>query len=461
MKKITDQSFYKFMKCPHWLLRDEEKGGEVRSKIMQILQDDGLLPEKARTLLRDRDYEEVDLDDVDEAAQRTVELMKKGVQTIYRGALTHGRWVARPDILERVEGASNLGDWYYVAIDIKRSRSLKDEHAFQGVFYAELLKRIQGVMPQKGYIMRSDGAVEGYLLEDFATQFHLTLDSIEDVLNGEVDPHFLTSACKQSPWFSECKLDTQKCDNLSQINRIWRSEVHDLEDAGFDTVTKLADANIDQLQKVPGLTMDRLYFLQQQAISLIDGHEIRVGEVDLPEENGIALVIDIESDPLRDADYLFGVLVVDGEEATYHPFLAEKPEQEEEAWHAFTKFISQFPEANIYHYGWYEFDVFRRLTERYGAPPEVKNMFEHQMIDVLTYMREKVIFPTPFYSLKDIAKYIGFKWRHSEASGLNSVLWYNEWLEEGDRSALQDIVDYNEDDVRATWLVRNWALKKV
>lgn len=460
MKQVTEKSFYKYLKCPSWISREARDGGDQRDAIMQKLQDDGLLKEKELELLKSRPYETVDLDDVEEAAQRTLELMKQGTETIYKGILIDGNRVGNPDVLEKVEGKSDLGDWYYVAVDIKRSRHLKDEYKFQGVFYAELLKIIQGKRPVQGYVMHADATVDSYLIEEFETDFHLTLDRIEAILDGEEEPHFLTSACKQSPWFSECKVDSRKCDSLSQINRIWRNEVHALQDAGITSVSRLADAKMEDLKKVSGITMDRLYFIQQQAMSLADGEIIRMGQPEFPEESGVALVIDIESDPLRDSDYLFGVLVVGGEEETYHPFLASDPKNEEEAWKSFVEFLKDYEGANIYHYGWYEQDVFRRKTEMYGAPPEIVRMFEENMIDVLGHMREKVIFPTPFYSLKDVAKHLGFKWRHPEASGLNSVLWFHEWLATGDETALQDIVDYNEDDVRATWLVRNWAVNE-
>ncbi len=175
----------------------------------------------------------------------------------------------------------------------------------------------------------------------------------------------------------------------------------------------------------------------------------------------MALVIDVESDPLRALDYLFGVLVVDGDSQTYHSFLAKKPEDEAKTWQEFLLFLKQYQGANLYHYGWYELDVFQHLTEKYGAPNEIQKMFEEQTIDVLIRLREKVIFPTSFYSLKDIAKYLGYRWRSADASGTDSVLWYEEWLATGDERLLQDIVDYNEDDVRATWFVRDWAVGKI
>ncbi|MFH1712274.1 MAG: TM0106 family RecB-like putative nuclease [Patescibacteria group bacterium] len=456
---ITEQSFYKYLKCPSWIPREIKRGEDLREALMQKLQDDGLLRDKELELLKDRNINEIGIDDIDEATQRTIELMKRGAETIYKGVLTHGRWVARPDVMEKVEGKSRFGEYYYIACDIKRSHHMKDEYKFQGAFYAELLQKIQDLKPIKGYVMFADGTVEGYLHEEFETQFQLTLDSIEQILDGEEESHFLTSGCKQAPFFSECQLETKECDDLSLLNRVWRSEVQSLRDSGIETVTKLADASMGDLKRVSGLTMDRLYFLQQQAISLIDDRVIRMGEIELPEENGPALIIDIESDPLRDSDYLFGVLVVDGNDQTYHPFLARDPLEEKAAWDEFTNFLKDYSQSNIYHYGWYEVDVFRKLVGKYGAPEEVRRQFEENMIDLLTRMREKIIFPMPFYSLKDIAKFLGFKWSRDDASGAESVLWYEEWLTGQDENVLQDILDYNEDDVRATWFIREWIIK--
>jgi uncharacterized protein len=462
LNRVTDQSFYKYLKCPSWLSHERDLGDD-REALRRTLQDEGLLPEKEKALLEGRDYQVVDLDDLDEAAQRTLELMKEGVETIYKGTLIHGNWVGRPDLLERVEGDSDLGTWYYIACDIKRSSRLKDDYKFQGSFYADILERLQGVRPVQGYVLHSDGHISGYLLEPFETEYALTLDRIESILEGHNEAHFLTSSCKQSPWFHKCTEGAKGCDDLSLINRIWRSEVKALEAVGIDSVEALSKASKDTLRSVTGVTEDRLLFLQQQAIALKEGEIMKLSPVALPtDDDDLALVVDIESDPLRDVDYLFGVLVVKDGKEKYKAFTAEKPEDEEEIWHAFTAFLETFPETvRMYHYGWYEQDVFRKKVEMYGAPEKVKALFNQRMVDVLPPMREAVIFPTPFYSLKDIAKQLGFKWRIPDASGLDSILWYHEWIEKGDKSALNDILEYNEDDVRATWLVRNWALGKL
>jgi predicted RecB family nuclease len=62
--------------------------------------------------------------------------------------------------------------------------------------------------------------------------------------------------------------------------------------------------------------------------------------------------------------------------------------------------------------------------------------------------------------LKTIAPAAGFSWRDSEASGENSMRWYRDAVGM-DGSARNDgqrirLIEYNEDDVRATHALRHW-----
>lgn len=454
---ITEKSFYKYLKCPSWIAHDAKEESLVEHDLRTKLQQDGLLREKQLALLANRPFEEVVTEDVDEAVLRTLALMREGTQTIFRPVLVHGHWIARPDVLERVEGTSHFGAYYYVACDLKRSRRLKDEYCFQGCFYAELLARAQGVKPHQGYVMHPNGEVESYLLEEYTTRFHLTLDAIERILEGEDEPHFLTSDCKQSPWFSRCRTHSEACDDLSRLNRIWRSELHALHDAGIRTVTDFARTPWERaFAAVHGVTEERLRLLHEQAKAVVDDRVIVYGKPAFPDV-ATCMVIDVESDPLRDVHYLIGVLEVqDDAPGAYRTFLAKKPSEERAMWEEFCTYLAQHPSVPILHYGWYEVDVVRQLSERYGTPSAGVETTK-RMVDVLTAMRERIIFPLSFYSLKDVAKYLGFHWRTADAGGMDSVDWYEDWLERGDAPALQRVIEYNEDDVRATWHVVDWA----
>ena len=103
----------------------------------------------------------------------------------------------------------------------------------------------------------------------------------------------------------------------------------------------------------------------------------------------------------------------------------------------------------------------RRLGTKYGNEEQTEIVIAKQMQDLLMLIRDAIIFPLHSYSLKDIAKLLGFKWRQAEVSGIHAVLWYEEYLKNRRRTRkLQDIVDYNEDDCRATYIVKKWCAEK-
>lgn len=459
-KRLSEKTFYQYLKCPSWVYFNAHEAEKVHDALLVKLMDDGLLPERERELLADRDFVEVEHEDPDEAFQRTMELMRQGTQTILRGVLIHGHWIGHPDVLERVEGKSGLGNFYYIACDIKRDRHMQDIYKFQGAFYAEILGRIQATKPTQGYVMSPDGLVQSYFLDEFETDFKLTLEEIEKILAGQKPPHFLTSGCKQSPWFATCRGDSMECDDLSLINRIWRSEVEALNKAGIHTVHQLSAADADLLSvKIANVTRDRLHHLRMQSSALADSRTIVMESVPFPPAD-LELYFDIESSPVRDLEFLFGLLIVDHGKETYKAFVAKKPEEEEKAFRDFLLFLEDYSDAPIYHFGWYEIEVMKRLGEKYGTTALVERIIKRQMHDLLIMIRDAILFPLHFYSLKDIAKLLGFSWRGKDASGINAVVWYEQYLKTRRKQKLQDIIDYNEDDCRATYIVKKWVAEK-
>ena len=463
MQKITAQHFYEYLSCPAWVYRDRDEK-KALSALERRLQVDGLLPDVKRELLKARGFDEVDEEDHDEAFANTLELMEKGVQTILHGALVHGRYVSRPDILERVEGRSRFGNYYYIACDIKRSRKVRRETMVTGVFHAEVLALVQSSRPNQGYVMDPDGIVQSFMIDEVEGKYHLTLHHLERVLAGEDPGELLSSRCKNSPWFGDCKKTAESCDGLSRINRIWEEEIERLENAGYKTVNGLAKAKLETIEKkVSSMNRDRLSFIHRQAVALVSGKHDVVEKVNL-ETADTELYFDIESDPLRDLEYLFGILEVKKDKLgrtrkKYYSSIAKKPGDEKIAWERFVEFMEKREGAPVYHYGWYEIEVVRRMARKYNTDQEFVEKLLSNMIDLLSIIRPAVIFPLSFYALKDLAVYAGFSWRHPELSGINSILYYEDWLAFNDHKKLQDIVDYNEDDVIATYELKKWMEK--
>jgi predicted RecB family nuclease len=58
--------------------------------------------------------------------------------------------------------------------------------------------------------------------------------------------------------------------------------------------------------------------------------------------------------------------------------------------------------------------------------------------------------PTRDHSIKTLARYLGFEWRDTHPSGAASIEWFDRWCRDRAPETKQRILDYVEDDCRAT-----------
>jgi uncharacterized protein len=170
------------------------------------------------------------------------------------------------------------------------------------------------------------------------------------------------------------------------------------------------------------------------------------------------IFFDIEGDPERGVLYLFGVLVREAkfQREIYRPFLAERPEQEAKAFLDCVAFLEQWPQAPIYHYHHYERTVLERLVERHGADPLRVERLGKRLYDLSGMVSESCFLPVRSYSLKSVARYLGFEWTSAKSSAVQSVVWFTSWQRTGERVYLERAIEYNADDCRATRVLKDW-----
>jgi DNA-directed RNA polymerase subunit RPC12/RpoP len=73
--------------------------------------------------------------------------------------------------------------------------------------------------------------------------------------------------------------------------------------------------------------------------------------------------------------------------------------------------------------------------------------------NVLSIVSSHIYFPIPSNSLKDIARFLGFRWSSDAASGLESVVWREQWEEERAEIPKAKLIEYNRDDCIALRVV--------
>lgn len=477
---FTPTLFYEYATCCHWIWHDRFSNPKDKGAMLELtlkLFEQGVLHEK--DYIKDLAFTQVKQVNLAQAFKETIPLMEAGAGLIYQGVIQYEAdgvlYQGRPDLLKKVPGKSKFGDYYYEPIEIKSTKELQTEHKHQLVFYGLVLEQIQGAFPAQAAIINHDKETVPFLMD--AEQKQKTATHMEVILNiikGSKPPLKLVSGCKESPWFKKCVSEAEAANDIALLYHLDCRAHPALRQNGINTVADAAKMDIDALPKIPYTTKQTLQRVKLQAQSLAEGKLIWLAKPELPNPK-LKIFFDIEGDPLLQIQYMFGFWISDDPEFKYAKvghvrkhkaddryflyFLAEDPGEEQALWKQFLEWLEILPDDDyaVFHYANYENSWTKKLADKYGSSQKF-TQFRSKLFDLENARKESVIFPLYFYSIKDIAKskFVDFHWRHAKAGGAQSVFWYEQWLEDADCDLLNDIIDYNEDDVRATECFYLW-----
>jgi predicted RecB family nuclease len=148
---------------------------------------------------------------------------------------------------------------------------------------------------------------------------------------------------------------------------------------------------------------------------------------------------------------------------SFEPVCAVPGETEESVWRRFLQKIESLAGQGsiaVYIYSPAERVMLRRLKNAYGGS-DALTVFEAAMIDMCKVVKRSVILPTDGDGLKTVAQHLGFEWRDPDPGGGQSITWWKQYLDDpaANASLRERVVAYNEDDVRATFAIRDWLAR--
>lgn len=287
--------------------------------------------------------------------------------------------------------------------------------------------------------------------------------------------------CEWCPWWEVCRPRMDDDDISLRISKtpLDVRELQTLMGLGIQTVEQLAEADIDAiLPDYLPLTAhrdhseQRLRTAARRARMLAAGVELeRVSgdEIGVPRAE-VEVDLDIETAE-GDLTYLWGLLVTDRRtgEQHYEHFSdfrdlngAEEIDLARRFSRRLVELAEQHPGLKVYHYSDYETVHMRRLAQR-SHDADIKaacELIREHFVDLFLHVRDNFV-GVDGLGLKVVAnKGAGFSWRDEDAGGLNSQTWF-ETAVNGGSDAERDaarirVLEYNEDDVLATWEVREW-----
>jgi predicted RecB family nuclease len=475
---VTAAVLYDFVQCPHRVVLDAFGNAADRDAInpfVRLLWERGMLFERETIASLQLPFLDLSIANDADRERLTLEAMARGESLIYGGLIHADDLLGMPDLLRKEAGG-------YVPGDIKSGRGKDggdDEHdgkpklhyVVQLALYVDILERLGRSAGRRGFVwdIQRDEVVY-----DFTTphsqrlwyDYEAALVEARAILARELVPlPAYASVCKLCHWHTHCIKELTAADDLTLIPFLNRPDRDAMRDsiptiAAFSTIDP--DGFIKGKKTVfPGIGADRLRRLQARAM-MLKGSPPKpyLREAVILNPFPVELFFDVEVDPLRGICYLHGFVERHSEDnATerFVSFLAEEPTQEaeREAFIAALDFLAAHADAAIYYYSKYERTIYRRLQEKYPevcTPEDVERLFEPpRAIDLYGDIVLKATeWPTRDHSIKTLAKYLGFTWRDAHPSGAASVEWFDRWCRERKPEIRQRILDYNEDDCRAT-----------
>jgi len=421
----------------------------------------------------------------DEKERLTLAAMDRGEALIYGGRISSDDLIGEPDLLRKQENG-------YVAGDIKSGageEGATEEHdgepklhyAVQLALYTDILERLGRSHSRIPFVWDIHGSEVPYDLMAMRGKRnpHRLWDAYQDCLAqarkivsgaSKTLPAYSTGVCKNCVWYTSCLKSLEAANDLTLIPELGRSK----RDAMFDRIPSIRQlAAINPAEFIDGhktaflgigsATLAKMHE-RAKILASDDGKPCLTSPVSLPQMDR-ELFFDIEVDPWRDGFcYLHGFVErQDGRNETerFVYFFADAltPDEERRAFSEAWTYIQRSQPSALYFYSKYERTIYRNLADRYPevcTRHQVDELFAcERSIDLYNDVVKKATeWPTRDYSIKTLAQYLGFKWKDSHPSGAASIEWFYRWTESRDPEIRKRILEYNEDDCRATrWLV--------
>lgn len=489
---ITASKLYDYLQCPHKVWRDifgpQEEIIHETNPFIQLLWERGLKHERD-VVLGLGDVLDLSEGSLEDRFNQTIQAINNRVPLIYQGVLIIDELIGIPDLLRLSPEDS------YIPIDIKSGMgregadeahgnegSLKKHYAVQLALYVDALVRLGYKIDKTGLIIDSKCEEVKYDLSESIGQrnpltywelYEDTKEQVELLINNDLDNKpALGGICKLCPWYNSCNKWVVENDDLTNLFYLGRSKRDTLEsDINITRIQDIFKINVSELldkkkkdkQFLKGLGKATIEKIVQRAEILKNKQKpIIYSKLDFPCVS-YELFFDIEDDPTQEFVYLHGVYERSKHDERFVDFTAKSVDSdaEKDAWRKFWEYIDTLPESDIsvYYYSSHEKSTYRRLQKKYPdviSEDKVEAFFDHpNTIDLYSIVLKNTDWPLGSYSLKSIAVYLGFKWRDESPSGALSIQWFNEYLETENAEILDRILMYNEDDCKATMVIKD------
>lgn len=389
--------------------------------------------------------------------------------------------VGEPDFLVLQQGRWRVRE-------VKLARKVEGGHhaeiALQVECYGWLLEQTLGIPPEWMEIVLGDGEVHAVPYRGGGEALE-TLDRLvrfEETAEYGYEP-VGWSKCLPCGFRAHCWPEAAQRKDVACVPELDQGLARELHHRGVrtagDLVERFAVDELAGLARPWGKKQQKVGkkagWLLKAAAALDRGEAIRLAPLVLPEAASYAM-FDIEGVPPDLEDdigriFLWGLKVY-GERPTAFRYAVTgiKGNEDRKTWFEFLRlarglFAEYGEELRFVHWASYEATKVKAYTEAHGDDDHgTAARVSKALLDLYRVTKKTWALPVPSYGLKVVEGHAGYRRRLAEANGAWAMARFIEAVElkdEDERTRrVGEILEYNEEDLDATWQILTWLLRK-
>jgi predicted RecB family nuclease len=415
-------------------------------------------------------------------SRRTQEAAKTGAPVIYQGSLASSLSlggvehlvIGIPDFLI----ATTDG---YIIRDSKISRRINDkdhpEIIHQLQLYGLLLERTLGKAPAELQVHSGTGEIVS-VPYDGGAGVSAELERVLRYKQSQAEPYSPVGwgKCGDCPFRGRCIGQAEAEHDIALVIGVDQNLARALRDVGVrsrsDFLTQFDETTLADFKKPWGKSSQRVGKAAPKILLMVRTMEQQKPQLlerpSLPQCPNYVM-FDLEGMPPHldelDKVYLWGAQVFGEKPSGFLGVTAAfGPEGDRAGWDAFLdiarNLFETYGDLPFVHWHNYERVRLDMYVQRFGDSGGTAARVRKNLLDLLPITQHSVALPLPSYSLKVVERYIGFKRTQQEYGGDWAMAKYIEAIETEDETKraefMAQILEYNREDLEATWEVLRW-----
>ncbi len=247
--------------------------------------------------------------------------------------------------------------------------------------------------------------------------------------------------------------------SIRDINGVGSKTASLLRKAGYYSIEKLANVRIDDLVKIKGIGEKSAFTIVMRARSIHTNKILRLNKRVNPYSREKLVLIDIETD--LNCSYIWAICaqLADG---TIKQWYAPRKKESDKIIEEFENWLYEISanDKSLVLGSWSSFDFI--VLSKLGSQG-LRSIFNTlTVVDFLSEVKRNYAMPISSFGLKPVSAFLGYKYDEGDMDGMLAASTYMHYESIGGApdGVKNKLLQYNQDDVLAMWLVLDQTLYK-